>query len=937
MNLIRKLFARLHQVWGKSIRRQLTWSFSLVSLSVILGSGYLFFSYQRHFQYAQGTQSAFELAQALSYSSSSWVLANDVAGLQEVLKGAADATDIEFAVVLSPGGEVMASTKPEYIGRIFSDAHSQGLLNMPPERQILVDAVNLIDVAVPIKAGDRLIGWVRVELTRDTANANLRTIAAAGLGIAILFMLMNALIARGLARGLTAGIDRLAAVADDAEHGRIFRRENIERADEIGVLARHLYRMLDTINEEQKAKFESEERLRTILDSVDAYIYLKDTEGNYLFANRAVRKLWHAEMEDIVGFGDEKFFDAATAANIRRNDSWVLESGGIVRTNEVNTLPDSDVTLTFQSIKLPLRRESGSIYALCGISFDITEIKKAEADLRIAATAFESQEGMMVTDAKGLILRVNQAFSRVTGYAADEVIGKNPRLLQSGRQNADYYAAMWEGISQRGAWEGEIWNRRKNGEIYPEHLTITAVKDKDGLVSNYVATLTDITKSKADEEDIRNLAFYDPLTHLPNRRLLMDRLNQALVSSARSGRQGALLFIDLDNFKVLNDTLGHEMGDLLLQQVALRLESCVREGDTVARLGGDEFVVMLEGLSEQPVEAAAQTEVVGEKILATLNQPYQLAGHKHNNSPSIGATLFNDHKQGMEDLLRQADIAMYQAKKAGRNTLRFFDPKMQDTINARASLEEELRQALEKRQFRLYYQIQVDSSRRVLGAEALIRWLHPERGMVSPALFVPLLEETGLILPVGKWVLDEACAQLKVWQRAPLTRELVLAVNVSARQFRQADFVAQVQAAVQRHAVDPARLKLELTESMLLENIEEIIASMKVLKEIGVQFSLDDFGTGYSSLQYLKRLPLDQLKIDQSFVRDITEDSSDRAIVRTIIAMAQSLNLDVIAEGVETEQQRQLLMEKGCRHFQGYLFGKPTPIEAFEAQLNLTF
>jgi diguanylate cyclase (GGDEF)-like protein len=436
------------------------------------------------------------------------------------------------------------------------------------------------------------------------------------------------------------------------------------------------------------------------------------------------------------------------------------------------------------------------------------------------------------------------------------------------------------------------------------------------------------------EDEIKHLAFYDPLTGLPNRRLLIDRLHQAFASSARSGREGALLFIDLDNFKEINDTLGHDIGDLLLQHTAQRLESCMREGDTVARLGGDEFVVMLEDLSKRPIEAATQTEAVGEKILATLGQPYQLAAHVCHSTPSIGATLFSDHNDPEEELLKRADIAMYQAKQAGRNTMRFFNPIMQDTINARASLVTELHKALENHQFHLYYQIQVDSSNRPLGAEALLRWLHPERGLISPTQFIPLAEEIGLILPIGLWVLDTACTQLKAWEQDALTRDLILAINVSARQFHQANFVTQVQVAVQRHAINPKRLKLELTESMLLENIEDTIVTMNTLKEIGVRFSLDDFGIGYSSLQYLKRLPLDQLKIDQSFVRDIATDSSDRAIVRTIIAMAQILNLDVIAEGVETEEQRQLLMGNGCTHYQGYLFGKPVPIEQFEALLT---
>jgi diguanylate cyclase (GGDEF)-like protein len=411
-------------------------------------------------------------------------------------------------------------------------------------------------------------------------------------------------------------------------------------------------------------------------------------------------------------------------------------------------------------------------------------------------------------------------------------------------------------------------------------------------------------------------------------------MRQAMVSSGRNGRQGALLFIDLDNFKNINDTLGHDMGDMLLQQVTQRLEDSIREGDTVSRLGGDEFVVMLVDLSEQSIEAAAQSEAIGEKILTALSQPYQLDNNAYRCTASIGVTLFGDKQQATDELMKQADIAMYQAKKAGRNTLRFFDRQMQESIAARVSLEGELHNALEFRQFHLYYQIQVDSSHRPLGAEALIRWIHPARGLVSPAQFIPLAEETGLILPIGQWVLETACSQLKTWQHEAPTRELTLAVNVSARQFRQADFVAQVQSAIQRHAINPQLLKLELTESLLQENIEDTIATMNALNEIGVRFSLDDFGTGYSSLQYLKRLPLDQLKIDQSFISDITSDINDKMIVRTIIIMAQSLDMDVIAEGVETEDQRQFLLKNGCTHFQGYLFGRPEPIQQFEAMLK---
>ena len=543
----------------------------------------------------------------------------------------------------------------------------------------------------------------------------------------------------------------------------------------------------------------------------------------------------------------------------------------------------------------------------------------------------------MVTDDNNLIVDVNPAFTDITGYTPEEVRGKNPRMFQSGKHEQSFYQQMWQSIKDNGYWQGEIWDRRKNGELHAKWLSISTILHNDGSVFRYVGQFSDITEKKLKDDLIWAQANLDALTNLPNRRLLMDRLTQAFASSAHSGREGALLFIDLDNFKILNDTLGHDIGNLLLQQVARRIESCVQKGDTVARIGGDEFVVILEDLSEKDLEAAAQTKAVGEKILASLNQPYQLGTHEYRNSPSIGAALFIDNQKSAEELFKQSDIAMYQAKKAGRNTMCFFNPQMQDTINARAALEGDLRKALENRQFHLYYQIQVDSLHRPLGAESLIRWLHPERGLVSPAHFIPLAEETGLILPIGQWVLEAACAQIKAWQQDALTRDLVLAVNVSANQFHQADFVALVQATIQRHSINPKLLKLELTESLLLENIEDTITTMNTLKEIGIQFSLDDFGTGYSSLQYLKRLPLDQIKIDQSFVRDITLDSGDKAIVRAIIAMADSLNLNVIAEGVETKEQRQFLLDNGCTLYQGYLFSKPVPIEQFEALLKQEF
>jgi diguanylate cyclase (GGDEF)-like protein/PAS domain S-box-containing protein len=561
---------------------------------------------------------------------------------------------------------------------------------------------------------------------------------------------------------------------------------------------------------------------------------------------------------------------------------------------------------------------------------DISRHRQAEEQLRIAAVAFESQHGMIVTDASNVILRVNKAFSDITGYTAEDAIGQTPRLFRSGRHNAEFYRDMWDGIRQTGGWQGEIWDRSKSGEEYLKWLTISTVKDAHGAVTHYVGAQYDITERKKAEEKIMRLAFFDQLTGLPNRTLLLDRLKQAMAASNRSNNHGALMFIDLDNFKTLNDTLGHEVGDQLLREAAQRLLQCVRDGDTVARLGGDEFVVVLLNMSQNQREAAASTENVAEKILATLKQSYHFGEVTHRCTASIGVTLFSETLVSADELMKQADLTMYKAKEAGRDKVRFFNPAMEIAVKERTALESELRRSLEAKRFLLHYQAQVVGDGRVTGAEVLVRWQHPARGLVSPAAFIPLAEETGLILPLSDWVLETACAQLAIWARQPAMAHLTLAVNVSAQQFGQPDFVERVLAVLRTTGADPDLLKLELTESLLVANVQEIIEKMFALKAKGVGFSLDDFGTGYSSLSYLKKLPLDQLKIDQSFVRDVLTDPNDAAIARTIVALARSLGLGVIAEGVETEAQRDFLADSGCHSYQGYFFSRPLALERFE-------
>nr|WP_326531117.1 EAL domain-containing protein [Rhodoferax sp.] len=569
------------------------------------------------------------------------------------------------------------------------------------------------------------------------------------------------------------------------------------------------------------------------------------------------------------------------------------------------------------------------------INHFVTERKQASEAQRIAATAFNSQQGMLITDARRVILRVNSAFSQITGYSAEDAIGKTPRLLQSGRHDRAFYDTMAATLESEGSWIGEIWSRRKNGEEYPEWLSISAVKDDAGHTTHFVAIFNDITERVNALVQIDTLAFYDPLTHLPNRRLLLDRLEQALHASTRHARKSALLFVDLDNFKTINDTLGHHQGDLLLVQVAQRLKACIRDGDTLARLGSDEFVVMLEDLSEDDIEAATQSETVGDNILQAFRQDFTLEQGSHYSTPSIGITLFGGVTlESSEQPLKRAELAMFKAKAAGRNALRFFDTGMQAEVSARAALEADLREAIAGHQFLLHYQPQVVGAGRVTGVEALVRWQHPQRGMVSPAEFIPLAEEIGLILPIGQWVLETACSQLAAWASDTAMAHLTIAVNVSARQFKQADFVDTVRSTLARTHATPRLLKLELTESMLVDDIEAVIAKMGELKAHGVSFSLDDFGTGYSSLAYLKRLPLDQLKIDQGFVRNIVNDPNDAAIAKMVVALAESMGLSVIAEGVELQAQADFLAHQGCHAYQGYLFSKPLTLEALEGKLK---
>ncbi|MCL4697538.1 MAG: EAL domain-containing protein, partial [Burkholderiaceae bacterium] len=579
-----------------------------------------------------------------------------------------------------------------------------------------------------------------------------------------------------------------------------------------------------------------------------------------------------------------------------------------------------------------LHDDDGTLRGHVAVAADITQLRQAQAELRIGAIAFESLDGIVITDADERILRVNAAFTRITGYTIDEARGKKTgHLLRSGRHDRSFYESLWTALERDLHWQGELWNRRHNGEVYPQWTSITAVRDDRGRTSHFVVVLTDITEKKRADETIRTLAYFDPLTKLPNRRLLRERILASCAASAESGRYSALLFIDLDHFKELNDSKGHDIGDQLLIEVGRRLSAAVRSDDTVARQGGDEFVVLVTKLSTDTVQAHAQAERLAEAVRSELSRPYDLGAYRHHTSPSIGVNVFLGAEHSVDELLKRADSAMYLAKRSGRNAYRFFDPALHAMLEQRLELEADLRRAFELRQLQLHYQPQVDEHGALRGAEVLLRWRHETRGNVSPGLFIPLAEETDLILEIGAWVLERAAQQVVAWNSRAEGPRIELAVNVSARQFRRPDFSSVVSEIVERVGLPPGQLKLELTESLILSNVDEVVATMHTLRTLGIKLSLDDFGTGQSSLSYLTRLPLDQLKIDQSFVRNLTHSHSDAIVAQTIVGLADNLGFEVIAEGVETEEQRAMLEAMGCKRHQGYLFGAPMPLESFEA------
>jgi diguanylate cyclase (GGDEF)-like protein/PAS domain S-box-containing protein len=667
-------------------------------------------------------------------------------------------------------------------------------------------------------------------------------------------------------------------------------------------------------------------RQAQILDHITESVITMDLVGFITSWNHGAEKLFGYSAEEVIGRNVLFLYADENEDDLVFDDAFLTHGG---RELEVRRRKKNG-EIFWASMQLSLLRdEDNQPTGLLGFLSDITERRSAADTLRLHASIFEhSEEGIMITDAHEKILTVNPAFTEITGYPAAAVIGQTPRILRSGRHDAAFFKALWTTLQETGYWNGEIWDRRENGEIFPKWNSIGSVRNHHGDVSHYFSVFTDITDRKRAEGRIHHLAFFDALTNLPNRSLFNRLVQQSLTEATRSNSCSALLFIDLNRFKPVNDTLGHRVGDLVLQEIANRFRASLRGADVVSRLGGDEFVVAVLDIASRD-----HASNVAQKLLASLEDPIVIDGNELKLGASIGISIFPEDGHDTETLLRLADIAMYRAKETGGDGFVFFSEDMNRRAVDRLNLETGLRRAIERNELLLHYQPKVSiTSGRIVGAEALVRWKHPERGMVPPGEFIPLAEETGLIVQVGTWVLEAACRQARAWQDAglPVTK---IAVNLSARDF-SASLPERVQNVLARHGIGAEWLELEITEGMLMHNTDKVISMMDEIAALGISLSLDDFGTGYSSLSYLKRFPINTLKIDRSFVINIPDDGDDCAIAGAIVSMSKQLKHNVIAEGVESAEQLLFLRTLGCDEIQGYLFSPPVPAEKFEAMVR---
>ncbi len=849
--------------------------------------------------------------------------------LQEMLDELEQDTTLQYAVVKDADARTMAEAGSVPDGL----PQEEGLRQEPGE----------LEMRIPVQLAEQYLGSIVVGYSTDDIDALATDLMERNIALAVGVLALSILAATLFSLVITRRLRRLKQGGHALQQGDLQYRVEATSNDEFGDLARtfnnvaaHLETTQDEIRQQNRQLNHSVARLESMLAGADAILWEANPQnGGWEFVAGDTRHL--------LGYSVERLSHAGLRVRRIHPEDLPRVQGVSRDASQHPKLVDyrfrhRDGHWMWLRDILSWAADDRGEPVLRGLTLNITAHRQAADALHESESRYEEvvnniSEVIFRTDAEGRWTLLNPAWEKLTGFSLDESLGRSlcEFVATEDQAEADQVCrTLMQGEQDRDFAE-EIRLRTREGNARWVSVFASTRRDERGRVIALFGTIMDISDRKRAEEEVRRLAFFDNLTHLPNRTLLHDRLRQSLAHAHRTGLHGAALFLDLDNFKDINDTLGHAVGDELLQQVAARLSTTTREADTLARLGGDEFVLVLNDLNADQDRAATQAEAVGRKLIELMREPFPIGGQDRHVSPSIGATLFSGDHLGVQEVLKQADLAMYRAKNAGRNTVRFYDPELHRAVEARFQLETELREALRRDEFEVHCQLQVNSDDRPVGAELLLRWAHPERGWVSPGEFIPVAEQTGLIVPIGQRVLEEACRRLAQWKHDPALRDLTLSVNVSARQFRHGTFVAELAGLLEATGAPGHRLKLEITESMLLEDIDHAIDNMQRLRELGIGFALDDFGTGYSSLAYLKQLPLSQLKIDQSFVRDVLNDPNDAAIAEMVVNLAHTLRLDVIAEGVETEDQRAFLMHLGCWHFQGFLYGRPATIETVEA------
>ena len=763
-------------------------------------------------------------------------------------------------------------------------------------------------------------------MSLEFMNAKVRKTILSSVGITGIALVVGLVVIYLLSVTLSRPLSRMALFAEELAQKGAGDTIDVKGSTELESLSKSFNSMSKAMARREQDLERERRRLFAFMNNAPAMIFVKDAKGRYLIVNDEFERIHGRPRSEILRKTAPELM-GEKGEIILQNDMRALQSGQPLEVEEMFEINGENVTMFSTKFLL---QEEGKSPLLCGISIDITNRKSIEEQLRLTSQAMDTvSEAIIVTDAAGYIIDANPAFTEITGYAREDAIGQTPSIGQSGRHDADFYKDMWGHLVDEGHWEGEIWDRRASGEVYPKWLSISSIQDALGNTTHYVGIFQDISQQKASEETLHQLAFYDPLTGLPNRTLFQERLSAQIQIAARRGSKVGLLFIDLDRFKYVNDSLGHTMGDKLLKLVAKRLSDMTRDNDTVARLGGDEFTIII-----PDVDHVVTVQSLAQEALETISQPYLLDGRNIFLDASIGIVMYPHDAETSEKLIQSADLAMYKAKGLGRGKYAFFQPELTSASSMRLALESDLRQAVENEEFEVYYQPKVEiTSRKVSGMEALVRWNHPTKGLISPAEFIPIAEDTGLILPIGEFVLRQACSWAKELREKGFNH-LRVAVNLSALQFDDPKLVGTVAEVLENTGLESSDLELEITESLIMNDADRAVRVIQELADMGVHTSIDDFGTGYSSLSYLKKFTLNSLKIDRSFVKDIEVDSDDRAIVQAVASLAKNLNLCIVAEGVETEAQLEFLRGTYCHYIQGYYFSPPLPEDKFEEYIT---